>query len=221
MANQTTHGPAGRVVQMTRKAARGVNRIRQRTAETMGAIGDGAMRTTGELTDLVADVAENTLTFNPLIGIRRRDMATAAGALLKGVASAPRVASRHLGAYVGELRKVVRGDSEIKPDPKDRRFVDPAWQSNFLYRRLMQAHALTQRSLDDFIDQSSLDARNKGRAHFLPRWWPTLSRRAIFRSPTRLPRARSSIPAVRTWSRGSGTSCTTCATTTCCRSRWT
>ena len=166
MANQTTHGPAGRVVQMTRKAARGANRIRQRTAETLGAIGDGAMRTTGELTDLVADVAENTLTFNPLIGIRRRDMATAAGALLKGVASAPRVASRHLGAYVGELRKVVRGDSEIKPDPKDRRFVDPAWQSNFLYRRLMQAHALTQRSLDDFIDQSSLDARNKGRAHF-------------------------------------------------------
>lgn len=124
------------------------------------------MRTVGELTELVIDAAENTLAYNPLLGLRRRDLATAAAALLKAVAISPRLASRYGGAYLSELSKVVRGDSEAKPDPKDRRFADPAWQSNFLYRRLMQAHGVTQKSLDDFIDHSRLDARNKGRARF-------------------------------------------------------
>jgi polyhydroxyalkanoate synthase len=148
------------------RAARVVREAGDSAVRVAGKAGDSALRTAGDVTELVLDAAQNTLVFNPLLGIRRRDMAAAAGSLLRAVAASPQVAASHLGAYLRELRSVLRGDSEVKPDPKDRRFADPAWQSNFLLRRLMQAHGVTQSSVAAFIDQSSLDALNKGRAHF-------------------------------------------------------
>jgi polyhydroxyalkanoate synthase len=118
------------------------------------------------MTELTAGAAENTLAFNPLIGLRGRDVAAAAGALLEAVAKSPKEAVPFFKSYVKELRTVVAGASDAMPDPKDRRFADPAWRSNFLCKRLMQAHCVTQRSLARFIDRSSLDARGKARAHF-------------------------------------------------------
>jgi polyhydroxyalkanoate synthase subunit PhaC len=104
--------------------------------------------------------------FNPLLGLRGRDVAAAAGALLGAVTKSPKEAMASLGAYVKELRKVVVGASEATPDPKDRRFADPAWRSNFLCKRLMQAHCVTQETLGRFIDRSSLDVLGKRRAQF-------------------------------------------------------
>jgi polyhydroxyalkanoate synthase len=125
-----------------------------------------AIQAGGALTELLVDAAENTLAINPLIGIRRRDVAGAAGALLKAVAVAPRRATRHYGRYLKELGKVVAGDSPLAAESKDRRFADAAWQGNAMYRRLMQAYLATQKELDEFIDESKLGPKDKGRAHF-------------------------------------------------------
>jgi polyhydroxyalkanoate synthase len=125
-----------------------------------------ALQTAGALTELVADAAESTLAFNPLVGLRRRDLAGAAAALVRAVVLSPPELARSLAGYTAELGSVVRGTSELRPEPKDRRFADPAWQSNFLCRRLMQAHLATQQHLGRFIGRSALDARGKGRAQF-------------------------------------------------------
>src|SRR5262249_26482277 len=126
----------------------------------------GAVRTAGELSELVAEAAENTLAFNPLIGIRPRDVAVSAAALLEALATSPRGALRSLGVYWSELQKVAAGASTVKPAPKDRRFADPAWESNGLCKRLMQAHGVTQASLTAFVEQSALDPHSKRRARF-------------------------------------------------------
>src|SRR5260370_28941680 len=115
---------------------------------------------------MLADAADGALAFNPLIGLRGRDVAAAAGALLDAVVKSPKEATAFLGAYAKDLGKVVVGASDAMPDPKDRRLADPAWRSNFLCKRLMQAHCVTQESLARFSDRSSLDERRKGRAHF-------------------------------------------------------
>ena len=78
----------------------------------------------------------------------------------------PRQAIASAGEYLHDLRDVAAGRSEAMPDPKDRRFVDPAWRSNPLCKRLMQAHQVTERRLAGFIDRTSLDARGKARARF-------------------------------------------------------
>ena len=128
-----------------------------------GAVG---MAVAGDLTELVAEASHNTLAVNPLIGLNRRDVATAAKSLLKIVSATPRRAGRHFGGYLKELAQVVKGQSELAADPKDRRFADPAWKTNALYTRLMQSYLLTRKELSHFIDQSELGNIEKGRAQF-------------------------------------------------------
>lgn len=118
------------------------------------------------LGEVVTDAAENTLAISPLVGIQRRDVAEAAKSLLKVVAVSPRRATARYGQYLRELGQVVTGNSELAPDPKDRRFSDTAWKTNVVYRRLMQAYLATQKELGGYIDGSELNTREKGQARF-------------------------------------------------------
>jgi polyhydroxyalkanoate synthase len=111
--------------------------------------------------------ARNTLAVNPLIGIRASDFGGAAQALVGAAVRQPVKAARHLGAYAKELAKAVRGKSDAAPDPKDKRFADPAWASSPVHRRLLQAHLATGRELERYIESTSLNARDKARAHLV------------------------------------------------------
>ena len=116
---------------------------------------------------LIETAARSTLAVNPLIGIRASDFGGAAQALLGAAVRQPAKAARHLGAYARELGKAVRGKSEAAIDPKDKRFADPAWQSNPLLKRVLQAHAVTAQELGRYIDATSLNARDKARAQLV------------------------------------------------------
>jgi polyhydroxyalkanoate synthase len=140
--------------------------LARRATRTMRVVGDQGKQAAGELGELLADAAEATLAFNPLIGLRGRDLAAAAGALVRAVASSPRGALGWGRRYARELVEVVTGASEVAPGPRDRRFADPAWRTNFLLRRLMQAHALTVQRVEDLIAQAPLDARTRRQAQF-------------------------------------------------------
>ena len=117
--------------------------------------------------DLAARVAQNTIAANPLLGIRAADLKLAASALLKGAAGQPKLLMRHFADYAGALVEVARGNSAIQPDPKDKRFADPAWQSSFLHRRLQQAYTCTGQGLARFIGDTKLSSIDKERARFL------------------------------------------------------
>jgi hypothetical protein len=158
----TATAAATRVAKKARSAADTATKLSGSASKA----GLSALGTASDLGGLVAEASRNTLAINPLIGLNKRDVASAAGSLLKAVASTPRRASTHLGRYVKELGQVVKGKSELVPDPKDRRFADPAWKSNALYARLMQSYLATQKELSLFIDQSALNKLEKGRAHF-------------------------------------------------------
>lgn len=147
-------------------AARGTASAAAKLTEQARQAGLSALGTAADVTGLVAEASRNTLAINPLIGLNRRDVASAAGSLLKAVTRTPRRAASHLGRYVKELGQVVKGQSELAPDPKDRRFADPAWKNNALYARLLQSYLATQKELSKFIDQSELTTLEKGRAQF-------------------------------------------------------
>jgi polyhydroxyalkanoate synthase len=149
-----------------RKARSAVAGAAKAGREMAATAGQRALRAAGEVTELVGEATQHTLAYHPLLGIRRGDVAAGAKSLLKAVAVSPRKATRHFGAYLGELKAVVEGKSDAAPDPKDRRFADPAWQGNFLYKRLMQTYVATQQGLADYIESTGLDARDKARAQF-------------------------------------------------------
>jgi len=134
--------------------------------DTATQAGSAATAVAVDLRDLVAEASQNTLAINPLIGLSPRDVAGAAKSLLKVMSKTPGKTATHYGHYLKELATVVKGKSELAPDPKDRRFADPAWKSNALYTRLMQTYLATQKELTSVIETSKLDSVDKGRAQF-------------------------------------------------------
>jgi polyhydroxyalkanoate synthase len=78
----------------------------------------------------------------------------------------PRSVARRVGGLVRELGKVAAGDAEIAPPRGDRRFRDPAWQENPLFRRLMQAYLATGAALEGLISDAKLDVQTERRVRF-------------------------------------------------------
>jgi polyhydroxyalkanoate synthase len=117
--------------------------------------------------ELSAAAERHTLAVTPLIGIRPRDLFGAAGTLLKAVVRTPFKAGMHTGNYLRELYRIAIGESELAPAAKDKRFADPAWQSNGFLRALVQSYLAGERELSAFIEASDLEGADKGRARFV------------------------------------------------------
>jgi len=92
-----------------------------------------------DLADSLTDqAARSTLELNPLVGLRSEDLFNATATLVKAVTYDPTTAVKQWLWFVGELGKIVTGQSERAPQAGDRRFADPAWKSSNLHRSLLQ-----------------------------------------------------------------------------------
>lgn len=95
-----------------------------------------------------------------------------AGGLLRGVASVvlqPGSLARELGQLARDLGKVARGTDQLRPAPKDKRFADPAWTDNPLYRRWGQGYLALGQALARLVDDleaKGVDWRDLERARF-------------------------------------------------------
>jgi len=116
---------------------------------------------------LADDAASNTLALNPMAGIRVEDLGEAVQSLIGAVTHQPAKAMKAWGSYVTEVAKVLTGKSTIEADPKDKRFVDPAWRDSKLHKGLLQTHTATATELRRFIDSTDLSPRDKARVHLV------------------------------------------------------
>ncbi|WP_028934317.1 PHA/PHB synthase family protein [Pseudonocardia spinosispora] len=76
--------------------------------------------------------------------------------LVRGLANRPRKVVGRLGGLAGELGRIATGSSAIEPEPRDRRFSDPAWSQNPLLRRALQAHLVTSRVAEALVEDARL-----------------------------------------------------------------
>ena len=94
------------------------------------------------------------------------------GGIVKGIASAlaqPGPVTRGVGRVLGEWASIARGTDEHRPSPKDKRFTDPAWSLNPLYRRLGQGYLALGAELDRLVDEyekTAADWHDVERARF-------------------------------------------------------
>jgi polyhydroxyalkanoate synthase len=86
----------------------------------------------------------------------RRRLPTGAGAVI-----------RHSLHYVGQLASIVTGGSPIQPAPGDRRFTDPAFTDNPVYRRVMQAYLALSNEVHTAVEESDLRWKDKELFRFL------------------------------------------------------
>ena len=106
--------------------------------------------------DLKFQASENTLGLNPVVGLRRKDLLGSARMVLSQAIRQPIHSARHVAHFGIELKNVLFGKSELQPQSDDRRFLDPAWSQNPLYKRYLQTYLAWRKELHAWIDDSNL-----------------------------------------------------------------
>ena len=59
---------------------------------------------------------------------------------------------RESTTLVAELIRIGLGRSEVQPSRGDRRFRDPAWQENAVFRRVVQSYLAGCRAVDNLVE---------------------------------------------------------------------
>jgi polyhydroxyalkanoate synthase len=116
--------------------------------------------------DIREQAAAHTVAANPLVGVRGEDLVASARLLVGEMLNNPAVALRQSLALLAEFGRIATGGSTLAPDPKDRRFADPAWTGNAAYRALAQSYLAWGKALYHFIDEAKIDSRDGERARF-------------------------------------------------------
>jgi polyhydroxyalkanoate synthase subunit PhaC len=103
---------------------------------------------------------------NSLGGIPGADMFAAGQRMALAAMKQPWLALQQSTSILDEMGRIATGQSEIAPDPKDKRFADSTWTSNPMYKAYMQTYLLWRQSLHTFVDQADLPKQDADRARF-------------------------------------------------------
>ena len=117
--------------------------------------------------DIAKSASENTLALNPIVGIRAQDMAAAGGTVLQALASQPQEMAKQWFGLANEFASILTKKSDVKPEPRDRRFADPAWQENDVNRTLMQAYLAWGDMVTSSVEKLDLPDRDAARARLV------------------------------------------------------
>ncbi len=81
-----------------------------------------------------------------------------------GLARHPRLLVARAAGLTSDLARAATGRSELAPAKGDRRFADPAWEGNWLLRRLLQSYLAVGETVDGLISDAQVDWRAERRA---------------------------------------------------------
>ena len=122
--------------------------------------------TAPEVDDLAAPL--DALLIDAALGPLRRLAPDLSTAKLAGrLATRPGATTARLRALAADLARIGLGTSQVAPEPRDRRFADPAWAHNPLLRRVVQAYFAAGRTVEQLIDDADLGWRDDQRVRFL------------------------------------------------------
>lgn len=113
------------------------------------------------------EAAQSTSALGPLVGLTREDIFGAVAVMLRETASDPQRLMKHGQAMGEDMIKIMTGQSELAPHPKDKRFQDPAWQYNPFMRAGMQYYLAVQKGAAHWLEDLELDELERDRARFI------------------------------------------------------
>jgi polyhydroxyalkanoate synthase subunit PhaC len=101
------------------------------------------------------------------LGTQRRWLPGVAGVkAVAKLATKPDRVARRTGGLAAELAKVAAGRSEVAPPKGDRRFKDPAWATNPIFKRLGQTYLATVDTVDGLLCDADLGWADERRVRF-------------------------------------------------------
>ncbi len=82
-------------------------------------------------------------------------------------AKQPEVFAEHYGSFAKELVSIVKSQSNIEPERKDKRFRDLVWRENFFYRVAMQSYLAWDKEVSGWVNDLDLEESDRRRSRFL------------------------------------------------------
>ncbi|WP_175872379.1 alpha/beta fold hydrolase [Burkholderia sp. BCC0397] len=122
---------------------------------------------TASADEIASAAADGMLGPNPFVGLRPRDILATVQQLVAQAMRQPSLVARQETVLAREMTRVLFGTADIEPPQGDRRFADPAWHDNALYRMTMQGYFAWRDAFTGFVDRSALDPKSKERAQFV------------------------------------------------------
>jgi polyhydroxyalkanoate synthase len=110
---------------------------------------------------------EATMALGPLAGLAREDFIGAIGLMLRQTASNPEKAFKATKNFSEDVVKIMTGKSDLAPDAKDKRFMDPAWTFNPFFKAGAQYYLAVQKGVKSYIEDLEMDALERDRANFI------------------------------------------------------
>jgi polyhydroxyalkanoate synthase len=117
--------------------------------------------------DIGGGAADNTVALNPMLGVAREDLIGAVGVMLRETAGRPVKTLKHMKKFGDEVVKIVANKSELAPDPKDKRFLDPAFKNNPFYKAGMQYYLAVRKGVGEWMEELNFDETERARASFV------------------------------------------------------
>lgn len=117
--------------------------------------------------ELENEAAQSTNALGPLVGVAREDFVGAVALLLRETASDPGKVFKHAQTMGEDMVKIMTGQSDLAPHPKDKRFMDPAWQYNPFFRAGAQYYLAVQKGMSNWLQELELDELERNRANFI------------------------------------------------------
>jgi len=101
------------------------------------------------------------------VGPRQRWLPGVAGLrAAASLAGKPRRVAGRAGGLGAELARIAAGRSEVAPAKGDRRFKDPAWEGNPIFRRLGQSYLAVGGTLHNLLEDAELEWDQERRLRF-------------------------------------------------------
>lgn len=116
---------------------------------------------------VATSATDSALGPNPFVGFRGKDIGDTTRMLIKQAVTNPVTTVKHLARFTTAEVRVLRGKSALTPAKGDRRFTDPTWSENPLYRRGLQTYLAIHQELERWVDDTMVDQRDAERARFV------------------------------------------------------
>lgn len=104
---------------------------------------------------------------NPFIGFGARDVSREIIRAAKLAGMQPALTMRAVTGLLKEFLAIRRGDSTLKPHPRDRRFADSAWQDDARYRAWLQSFLAFEKAVENWLDGQDLAPHSRARFEFM------------------------------------------------------
>ena len=116
---------------------------------------------------IAAGSADAMLGPNPIVGFRARDVVREMVRAGKLAVSQPKLTAKVVGGFGAELRRILGDQSELAPQPRDKRFADAAWKDDPRYRKWLQSYLALEKSLGGWVNGQNLPEHSRARLEFM------------------------------------------------------